>query len=290
MSPKLFMNAGTPFHKAPYSIHGINMPSLLLPEGEEHPPVVPNPSPSTITVPALPVPAPPERVFSAADIEKARQEEKDKVYGRLSTFEQQLAESKNQLEALTAAKQKEIDAAAAAAKKAAEEEAAKRFEESDAKSLLAEADKKWADRFAAFETDREAERATFAKERVFNELKTYAGDRVQEALRNNEIAPELADFVSGNTQDEIDASLNFVKAKTIALVESVRQAQVGARAAMPGVSTAGYSTTGPMDSTPGTKTFSASDIANMSMAEYAQYRSTLLPAASNAQQGRGLYG
>lgn len=233
--------------------------------------------------------SPESRAFSKEDIEKARQQEKDKLYGKLSDLESKFAEAQKLLqeqakarEAETAEQQKAREAAEEAARKKAEDEMS-------AKELLAKKEAEWQQRFSQYEQEREQERVLFAKEQEFNNLRSYAQTLVQTALANNEIAPELADFVGGNTKEEIDASLDIVKAKSDAIVQNIAQAQVQARAAMKGVSATGYSTTGPMDTNQTHQQYSVEDLKNMPMSEWAKIRGNLIPASSQGQN-RGLYG
>jgi dTMP kinase len=265
------------------------MPIYNLAGGSE-----PAVEPETITIPAPPAPAVnPDKVFTpeqvAAAIEKARKEEKDKVYNRLESLEEGWKKAQSDLEAAQSAKQAEIDAAAAAAREAAEAEARKRFEESDAKTLLAEAQKTWEQKFSEIEAAREAEKALFAKEREFNELADFTRSKVQAALDNNEIAPQLAAFVSGNTPAEVEASLEFVKAKSEEIAEAIVSTTKQARAQQRGVSSSGYAPVGPTDTNPGTVTFTPDQLKNMSMQDFAKYRGSLLGAAGT-QNNRGLFG
>lgn len=247
----------------------------------------------TITVPVTPTPETtpvPDARFTAADIERIRKEEKDKLYGRLEETRKAQEQLLAEVEALKGAKKSEVDAAAAQARKEAEEAARKRWEESEAKDLIASVQSEWEQKFQNLEREREQERLLFQKEQEFSQLQNFVQKRVSEETAAGNIAPELVDLVSGNTPDEVESSLNILKAKTQAILESVQQAQVAARAQMRGVSSAGYAASGPMDTTSGTQTYSASDISGMSMAEYAKVRGSLLGAASAQQQNRGLYG
>lgn len=244
----------------------------------------------TVTIPVPTPPPAPARVFTDADIAKARQEEKDKLYADLEKQREKLAEFEKFKANFEAEKAKAAEEAAAKAREEAEAEARRKFEETDAKTLLAEAEKTWQQRWDEAERQREQERAVFAREQEFHRLKEYATAKVNEALQANEVAPELADFVTGNNEAEIDASLEFVKQKTQQIVSGIQQAQVAARAAMPGVSTAGFAATGPMDTEPGHKTFTVEELNGMTMAEYAKHRSALLGAQASTQQNRGLYG
>jgi hypothetical protein len=281
------MNPALPLHRTARRLHGIPMPTPILPEGDH----IDQQTGNTITIPAPPVATQPPatQTFTAADIEAARKQEKDKVYGRIEEWESKFTEQSKALAALQEAKAKEIAEAAAQAAKEAEEAARKRWEEEDSKTLLKGLETSFEQKIAALEAAQANERAAFAKESEFRALSDYVRTKVDAALNAGEIAPELAEIVTGNTQQEIDASLEFVKAKSAEIVNNIKAAQGQARAAMPGVSTAGYATTGPMNNDAGSRTFTAAEIQAMPMAEYAQYRAQLIPAASQARQGQGMY-
>lgn len=237
--------------------------------------------PATATDPAAP--------SSADQLEAARRQEGDALFKRLETTGD--AERQALLaELVTLRKEREDRAAEAAAQKAAAEEAAKTKRESDmsAKALLEQRTQEWETRFAQMQTERERERETLAKESEFNRLRAYAQERVG-AERDN-IAPELLDLVSGNSQEEIDASVEMMKAKTAQILQSVQQAQVAARSQMRGVSATGFTSQGPADNAGGELQLSVEDIKNMPMATYAKYREQLLGAASQAHRQRGLFG
>jgi hypothetical protein len=249
--------------------------------------VVEPPAP-VLTIPVEPPPPPPAQTFTAEQIAKARQEEKDKLYPELENLKQQVSGFDTWKKQFEEEATKQANLAAEAARAEAEAEAKKKFEESDAKTLLTEAQAEWRTKFESLQQERETERVLFAKEREFNDLKEYATGKVNAALQANEIAPELADFVQGNNKEEIDASLEFVKAKSLQILDAFKNAQTQMRSQMPGVSTAGFATTGPMDTEPGHKTFTNEELAALSPAEYAKHRVALLGAASQGQ--RGMYG
>jgi hypothetical protein len=251
--------------------------------GEGGDPVITVPA-AVVEPPATQTPAEPR--FSAEDIARARQEEKDKLYGKISKIEEQnqrfLAEIEDQRkarEAAQAAEEQRVKDAEAQARSLAEQDMS-------AKDLLAQKEQEWTSRFEQFEREREQERLLFAKEQEFNNLQTYIQRRVGEESEN--IAPELLDYVSGNTPDEVENSIATAKAKTAAILESVQQAAIQQRASMRGVSPTGYSTTGPMDTDPGHKSYSLSDLRDMPMSEYAKIRGQL-GVGQAAQNQRGLY-
>lgn len=260
-----------------YPIAGGSTP--VEPAGE---PVITIPAP---VEPATP-PAPAEPRFTAEDIAKARQEEKDKLYGKINKIEEQNKQFLTEIEAQR--KQREEAQAEAERKRQEAEAAAKAKAEEDmsAKDLLALKEQEWNNRFAEIERQREEERTLFAKEQEFANLQQYIQRRVGE--ESNEIAPELLDYVSGNTPEEVEASIATAKAKTQAILESVQQAAVQQRAAMRGVSPTGYSTTGPMDTDPGQKSYSVEQLKNMPMHEYAKIRGQL-GVGNASQNNRGLY-
>ncbi|MDX3260686.1 hypothetical protein PV336_15815 [Streptomyces sp. MI02-2A] len=242
-----------------------------------------------ITVPVTPTEpqaTPAEPRFTAADIEKARQEEKDKLYKRLQTVEDQNKQFLSEIEAQRKARE---EAQAEEERKRKEAEATARAQQEadmSAKDLLAQKEQEWNSRFAEIERQRAEELALFQKEKEFNNLQSYIQRRVGEEAEN--IAPELLDYVSGNSPEEVEASIATAKAKTAAILESVQEAAVQQRAAMRGVSPTGYSTTGPMDTDPAQKSYSVSDLQNMSMADYAKIRGQL-GVGNASQNNRGLY-
>jgi hypothetical protein len=251
----------------------------------------PEPGEPVITIPNTTVEATPPQTtaeprFSAEDIQKARQEEKDKLYKKMQAIEDQnktfLAEIEEQRNAREAAKAQEAEAQRLA------QEAAKAKAEEDlsARDLLAVKEQEWSKRFEQIEQERDQERLVREKEAEFHNLQTYIQRRVGEESEN--IAPELLDLVTGNTPEQIEQSLTTLKAKTQAILDSVQQAAVQQRSQMRGVSPTGYSTTGPMDSEPGHKSYSVSDLKDMPMSEYAKIRGQL-GVGQAANNNRGLY-
>lgn len=240
------------------------------------------------TIPTPPVEAQPpaEARFTAADIERAREQEKNKLYARLQALEEQNRTFVSEAEAQRKEREDRLAAEAEAQRQAAEAQRLAAEAEMSAKDLLAQRDAEWSERFNRIEREREEERALFEKDRQFADLQQYTQRRVAEERDN--IAPELLDLVNGNTPDEIEASLANLKGKTEAILQSVQQAQIQARSQMRGVSPTGYSTTGPMDSEPGHKTLSLNDIRQMPMDQWAQIRGSL-GIGNAAQNNRGMY-
>lgn len=242
---------------------------------------IPDPSPAT-------PPPPAEPQFTAEDIAKARKEEKDKLYKKMEAQEEALKQFQAEVEALR--KAREAEEAEKDAKRQEREAAAKQKaeEEASAKELLKMKEQEWNARFEALQQEQAQKEALLAKEREFLRVQNYIQARVSEERDN--IAPELLDFVGGNTEEEVENSLAIVKQKSAAILENIQQTLQQARAGMRGVSPTGYSTTGPMDTEPGTKSFTPEELKNMKMSDYAKYRDSLLGTSRTAQSNRGLYG
>jgi hypothetical protein len=90
--------------------------------------------------------------------------------------------------------------------------------------------------------------------------------------------PELAVFVGGNTQEEIDASINLALEKSAAIVAQVQAEQQNARRAAPGVLPYAPSS-GPIDESQQPRVMSNEQLAALTPAEYARLRPQLLPQA-----------
>lgn len=231
------------------------------------PPVVENPSPQSITVN---VPSTTQSVFTQADLDRVRQQEKEKLYKELEGLREAsatLPTVTSELEALR--KEREERAAREAAAKAETEAAAKAAAEAEmsAKELLETRQSEWQAKLDAIQREREAEKALLAKEKEFSALRDYTQGRI--AQEQAHIAPELLDLVDGNTPAEIDASIERLKLKSAAIAEKVRGSQQQMAAQQRGVSPSGFSTTGPMDMIPTTETYSAEDINKMGIKEFA---------------------
>lgn len=246
------------------------------------------PAEPVVVVPA-PVVAPPaaaEPRFTAEDIQKARMEEKDKLYGKIQTIEEQNKKFLAEIEEQRAAREAtQAEAVQKATEKAAAVQA-KAEDEMTAKQLLTVKEKEWQGRFDALEAEREKEKVLREKEGQFNALQNFIQRRVTEESAN--IAPELIDYVNGNTPDEVEASIKLAVDKTNAIMTALQEAAIQQRAGLRGTSPTGYSTTGPMDSIPGQKTYSLEELKNLPMSEYAAIRGQL--GVNTAQSQRGLYG
>lgn len=246
--------------------------------------------------PAQQTPAPEVR-FTAEDLERARQEEKQKVYSRLEQEAQARKALEDRVNALLQTEQ-EREAAAKAERERQEAEARAAAEaEMSAKDLLAQKEQEWREQQARLQTDweqrfeqmaqeRAQEQAMLEKEKELAALAAYTANRIAEERDN--IAPQFIDFIAGNTQAEIDQSIERAKAKTAEIISEFQQAQTQQRAQQRGVAPTGYAPVGPLEVEGGQRQYSAEDIRGMSVQEYAKFRQQV--GIGGSGQGRGLFG
>ena len=224
------------------------------------------------------------RPFTEDDVEKIRQQEKDKLYKRLEDSDGRVKTLEDQLSTLSNESEETKAEAARLAK--AESDALRRREDEElsAKELLTtretEFDEKlkvveteWEGRLAKIEEERASQEAMLEKERRYRELETYLGRRMVE--EEEYIIPELRDLASGTTEDEIDNSIAILKDRSSAILESIQQSTQpsglrGSPVTAPPV--------GPMETQTEQQTLSAEDIRNMPMEQYMQMRDRLLKA------------
>ncbi|MFD9941566.1 hypothetical protein ACFWYW_24240 [Nonomuraea sp. NPDC059023] len=240
---------------------------------------------------AAPTPASGDH-FTAADIEKAREQEKAKLYGRISKQDEKLSTLQAQLEDVLAERKAAAEQATQLQAEREDAERKAREEEMSVRQLLQTKEQEWNDRFAQIERERETERAALEKDRQFAELQGFVQRRVREESEAGTIAPELVDLISGNTPDEVEASITLLRDKTNSIVANM-QAATSAVAPPPaprGVSPAGYAATGPLDMDSVTKTITPEELRAMPMSEYAKLRPALIGRAAAPNASHGLFG
>src|SRR5664279_2522162 len=243
----------------------------------------------TITVP-VPPPAPtkePEQLAAANgrgvptwdDVEKARQQEKDKLYPQRDDLKSSVAELRQDRE-------RRIELEQEVEKRTAAEAEAARQAELTWQQRIEEQTAGIAAQLTAERDERRREQALFAKEREFSGLQTYRAESL--AAVGDTVMPHLTDFVSGNSREEIDASITRAQQTTAAILGEVQERLSSQRQAMPGTSVTAPPV-GPSDTQAGTRTFTEEELRRMPMSEYQKYRDVLLPAASRSQRDQGMY-
>ncbi len=231
-----------------------------------------------------------EKYFSEEDIQKVRQQEKEKMYKRLEDADHRVKTMEEQLHLLSSEREKAIKEAEERAKKESELIRQRELEELSAKELLMKKEDEWSQRlnqveqewgqkFVELEQQRQAQEAMLEKERYLQQLESYRQRRIQQEQET--IIPELRDLISGNSEEEIENSITVLRDRSTAIIESIQQASTprlkGAPVTAP--------PTGPMDNQMDYQTVSAEDIRNMPMDQYVKMRERLL-SASRSQKGR----
>lgn len=234
----------------------------------------------------LPPPAPAEEpvaekfeAFSADDIVKAREQEKQKLYPQLEKLKDEVASLRKEREEREAEELRIKEEQEAEAKRRAEEEM-------DVRELLQTKEQEWSSQLEKEREERERAIALLDQERQFQELQSYRQQRL-EAEREN-IIPELLDLIDGNTPEEIESSIESLKERSSRILESAQQAMSSARRDMTG-SRVTAPAAGPLDTDSENRSFTPDDIRNMSVSDYQKYRERLLGSAA-ANRGRGLFG
>lgn len=217
--------------------------------------------------------------FSADDIAKAREQEKQKLYPQLEKLKDEVASLRRERE--------EREAEEARIKAEQEAEAKRRAEEEmDVRELLKTKEQEWSSQLEQERVERERAIALLEQEKQFQELQAYRQQRLESEREN--IIPELIDLIDGSTPDEIESSIASLKDRSARILESAQQAMTSARRDMTG-SRVTAPAAGPLDTDSENRSFSPEDIRNMSISDYQKYRERLLGSAA-ANRGRGLFG
>jgi hypothetical protein len=232
--------------------------------------------------PAQPAPAPASensKLFSAEDIEAARRQEKEKLYPKLTKMEEQLALFQQEREEAQRLAAEQAETEAKARREAEEAELSAKDlltkKEDEWNQRLNTAQQEWEEKFNALQAESEAKAELLERERRFQELESYKTRRLQEEADN--IAPQLLNFIKGNSEEEIDAAISDAVASTSAIMEEVQASLPQRPRTIPAT---GGAPSGPLENATEQQTFTAAQIAAMSDAEYAQHRVSLLAAAS----------
>lgn len=218
--------------------------------------------------------------FTVEDIEKARKQERDKLYSRIESMEEMLKREREEREA----EQRRL---AEEEQRAAEE--AKRAEEAqmEAKELIERKEQEWQERFRSVEEELQRRDAIEEKEREFQRVQSYREQKLAE--HDDEIMPELRDMITGESPEEIDAAISQAIEKTSSILEQVRAQQTQQRQQMPGTRPTAPPM-GPVEENDSQQqTLTPDDIRKMSMQDYMKYRNRLKQAVSSRVNQSGPY-
>lgn len=220
-----------------------------------------------------------DKAYTEEDLKRVREQEKSKLYPQIDSLKEELNILKKEREERLSQMEAE--------KAAAEEEARKKAEsEMDVRQLLEVKEQEWAQKLEAERLERERAFTLLERERQYAELTEYRNRRLEEERDN--IMPELVDLISGNNPDEIEQSITGLRERSSRILESAQSAMQSARKEMTG-SRVTAPPTGPMDTNMEQNSFTAEQIAAMSVTEYAKYRGKLL-GKSAMDRGKGIFG
>lgn len=266
--------------------------SLLDPAIQQDPRVIVVQPPPSAAPPAPAAPVPGEYLTKEqafAMMEQARKEEKDKLYPEIERINGELRTLTQEREAQESERLRVEQEAA---------ESARREQESrmTAEELIARNNQDWEAKFSQMNREREQDRALLEKERQYGENQTYIARRVKEEIENHSLAPELAVHVSGETIEQIEASIQRFQSTTAQIAESIASATPPSATPpmprLPGSGIPPVDMLGGGDGGLGSQeqvTLTPEDIRSMSMEEYGQYRNNLMAAASQRARSGGLY-
>jgi hypothetical protein len=214
----------------------------------------------------------PQPRWSDEDIERARQQEKDKLYPRLEEMNAQLKAIQEERQTELAERQRLAEEAEAARR-------AKEESEMEVRQLLEKREQEWNQRFEQQQARYEHDRAIFEQEQRRVEVANYRRDRIEQ--EQEFILPELREFVGGDTPEEIDASIEAMKMRSESIINNVAAAS---QPQFRGTVMPSVPPVGPMEQLPTDQTLTPEDIKGMDMKTYERYRDQLLRATSPNQR------
>jgi vacuolar-type H+-ATPase subunit I/STV1 len=214
----------------------------------------------------------------------ARTQERNKLYPTIESTDARAKAMADEVAELKKSQKVLEKAEADRAKALTDAQKAREEAELSAKDFAERVRQENAEKIAALQAQQDSERALLRRELEFMQLQNHTQRRVAEEA--DSIAPELIDFISGDTVEEVEKSIEVVKAKTAQIVENMRNAATRARTGMPGVApSSGVTGVTPLDQM-GNRVLTAEEIKGMPMAEFAQLRKKIgMPSGS----GRGLF-
>jgi DNA repair exonuclease SbcCD ATPase subunit len=222
-----------------------------------------------------------QKFYTEEDLAKVRSQEKEKLYPQIDSLKAEIDALKKDREERNAARAAKADAKEA--EKAQKKQQAIVEQELSAKELLALKEQEWKSELERERQERELAFSLLEKERSLADLQAYRNQRVEQ--ERDSIVPELIDLVIGNTREEVEASINDLKGRSQSILDHARATRESARREMTGTRVT-TPPAGPLETDSEQRQLTSAEIANMSMSDYAKYRSRLLsPQAQGRTQG-----
>lgn len=230
-------------------------------------------------IPLKPQPTSDPKFYTEDDLEKVRKQEKDKMYKRLETMQEQVARLEKE-------RQEREESIQAEQRKKQEEAERKKREEMSAKDLLEQKEREWQSKVQEIEAQMEAERALRQREAEFNSLMEYRQQVLQQY--SDRVAPELLDLINGDSPEQIAQAAEDMAARTERILAQTQEAMQNVRQQTPTARV-----TDPAsgeNSGTNARIMSPDEIRSMSMADYAKHRQRLLGGGADGPKSRGLFG
>jgi hypothetical protein len=223
------------------------------------------------------------KFYTEDDLAKVRSQEKEKLYPEIERLKDEVLSLKKDKEEKAARK-----AAEAAEKEAAKvaKERAKLEDDLEAKDLIKLTAEELREQLERERQERERAFALLERERQFADLEAYKRQVIEQEREN--IIPQLIGYIQGNSQEEIQASVNSLKEQSASIMQDALTASQNARKEMAGTR-ATLPASGPLETNLESRQFSAQDIASMSVNEYAKVRDRLMSDSARGKS-RGILG
>lgn len=218
------------------------------------------------------------KVYTEEDIQKAREQEKSKLYKRLETMQETVR-------TLEQERQARLDAEREAAEQKEREELQRQESEMSVKDLLAKKESEWQQQMQAIQQQVEQERALREQESRYAQLMDYRQQTI--AQYSDRVAPELLDLIDGDTPEEIAQAAEDMAGRTERILAQTQEALQNTRQAMPTVRATAPASG---ENSASHRSYSPDEIRGMSMKEYAKQRQSLLGKGANGPKNRGLFG
>ena len=223
---------------------------------------------------------PTQKFYTDEDLAKVRSQEKEKLYPQIDKL-------KEELDVIKREREEELARKAAFDAEQAEVTKRKQEDELEVRDLLKVKEQEWSEQLERERQERERAFALLEREKSFTEITNYRNSRLQQ--ESDSIIPELVDMITGDSPEEIEASIQGLKDRSSRILESVQQATQAARRDMTGTRVTTPPNAGPLDIETGTRQFTAEDISAMSLNDYAKFRSALLSPQAQGQS-KGMLG
>lgn len=242
-------------------------------------PVVAQSSDNAVVADALSTTKATSKFYTEEDLARVRSQEKEKLYPQIDKLKDELESLKREREEEAKSKA-ELAAQEDAARKAAAED------DLDVRTLLKTKEQEWQEQLERERQERERAFALLEREKAFADLQSYRTQRLDQEREN--IIPELIDLITGNTQEEVESSIEGLKERSSRILESAQSAMQNARKEMTGTRVT-TPPAGPLETNSEQRPLTADEIQSMSMNDYAKYRERLLSASARGKS-RGLFG